>query len=78
MPRKIIETRASTKRPSAKEHEIPEVPPEIMTAQEVAAYLRVSLPTVMRQAKAGELPGKQLGSIWRFSRKVIQKMMTQE
>jgi excisionase family DNA binding protein len=45
--------------------------PEILTAEEVAAFLRVPLLTVQRQAKAGRLPGRRIGKQWRFSRSVL-------
>lgn len=48
-----------------------------MTTQEVAAYLRISASTVAKNAKSGQIPGKLLGSTWRFSRKLIEKMMEQ-
>jgi len=57
--------------------EMAESLPEIMTIQEVAAYLRISVSTVTKNAKSGEIPGKLLGSSWRFSRKMIEKMMEQ-
>ena len=45
--------------------------PEILTPQEAADLLRVSLLTVQRQAKAGRLPGRRVGKEWRFSRSVL-------
>ena len=45
--------------------------PEILTPQEAADFLRVSLLTVQRQAKAGRLPGRRVGKEWRFSRSVL-------
>ncbi len=45
--------------------------PEILTAEEVAEFLRVPLLTVQRQAKAGRLPGRRIGKQWRFSRTVL-------
>lgn len=35
--------------------------PEILTAEEVAEFLRVPLLTVQRQTKAGRLPGRRVG-----------------
>lgn len=45
--------------------------PAVLTVAEVAAYLRVSKPTVVRMAKSGELPGRRVGTLWRFSRDAI-------
>jgi excisionase family DNA binding protein len=38
----------------------------MLTAQELAAYLRVNRSTVYRLLKKGELPGFRIGSEWRF------------
>lgn len=45
--------------------------PEIMTIEEVAAYLRVSERTVYDWAQKGEIPGGKIGTSWRFRRKDI-------
>lgn len=39
---------------------------QMLTAQELAAYLRVNRSTVYRLLKKGELPGFRIGSEWRF------------
>ena len=46
---------------------------EIMTIEEVAAYIRVSERTVYDWAHKGELPGGKLGTTWRFKRDEIEK-----
>ena len=46
---------------------------EIMTIDEVAAYIRVSERTVYDWAQKGELPGGKLGTTWRFKRDEIEK-----
>jgi excisionase family DNA binding protein len=38
----------------------------MLTAQELAVYLRVNRSTVYRLLKRGELPGFRIGSEWRF------------
>ena len=45
---------------------------EIMTIEEVAAYLRVSERTVYDWAQKGELPGGKLGTTWRFKREDVE------
>ena len=47
-------------------------PPEIMTVEEVAAYLRVSEKTVYGWAKNGEIPCGKLGAAWRFLRQDVE------
>lgn len=46
---------------------------EILTAQEVAKYLRVHPYTVKRLARAGKLPGFKVGGQWRFDKKELEK-----
>jgi nitrogen PTS system EIIA component len=46
---------------------------EILTIEEVAAYLRVSERTVYDWASKGELPGGKLGTSWRFRRSDIER-----
>jgi excisionase family DNA binding protein len=45
---------------------------EIMTVEEVAAYLRLHKQTVMRLAARGELPGVKVANQWRFKRANIE------
>jgi excisionase family DNA binding protein len=47
-------------------------PPRVLTAQEAAAYLRVSTVLVRRLAQAGELPGMKVGRVWRFRSELIR------
>ena len=51
--------------------ELPEK--EILTAEEVAEYLRVSERTVYDWAQKGEIPAGKLGNTWRFRRSRIEK-----
>jgi excisionase family DNA binding protein len=46
--------------------------PEVLTLAEAAAYLRVAEAEVERIAGTQGLPGRQIGSEWRFSRAAIQ------
>ena len=45
---------------------------EIMTIEEVAAYIRVSERTVYDWAQKGDLPGGKLGTTWRFKRTDVE------
>jgi len=47
----------------------------ILTADEVAEYLKLSKITVYKLAKDGSLPGFRVGGSWRFSKGNIEKMM---
>ncbi|MBN1180136.1 MAG: helix-turn-helix domain-containing protein [Anaerolineae bacterium] len=46
---------------------------EIMTAQEVADYLRLTEATVYKLAQAGEIPATKVGRAWRFRRDLIDE-----
>lgn len=40
--------------------------PDVLTAEEAAQYLRVSLKTLYRLVSAGKVPGQRVGRAWRF------------
>jgi len=42
------------------------MPDEIMTIQEVAAYLKIKEKTSYRLVTEGKLPGFKVGGAWRF------------
>ncbi len=44
---------------------------EVMTLEEAAALLRLSVDVVRARAVAGELPGRAFGEEWRFSRTAL-------
>lgn len=44
---------------------------EVMTLSEAAAFLRVDEDAVLRTVHEQGLPGRQIGSQWRFSRRAI-------
>lgn len=43
-------------------------PNDVLTAEEAAAYLRVSQKTIYRLVAAGKVPGTRVGRSWRFRR----------
>jgi excisionase family DNA binding protein len=46
--------------------------PEILTLEQAARFLQVSTRTLQRMLKEGRLPGRQLGSQWRFDREQLR------
>ena len=50
---------------------------DILTATEVAAMLRLHPVTVRLKAASGEIPGRQIGNRWRFSRARIEAWLAQ-
>jgi excisionase family DNA binding protein len=51
---------------------------QIMTAQEVAQYLRLDVATVYKLAQAGEIPGVKVGRTWRFDRGLMDEWFRNE
>jgi excisionase family DNA binding protein len=47
--------------------------PRVMTAKELAEYLRVHRSTVYKLLRRRELPGFRIGTDWRFRREVIDQ-----
>lgn len=47
----------------------------MLTATEVAAYLRVHVITIYRMADRGELPALRVGRRWRFKRDQIERWL---
>jgi excisionase family DNA binding protein len=50
---------------------LPEPEPEVLTAAEAAALLRVDADELVAAADRGELPGRRIGAQWRFSRAAL-------
>jgi excisionase family DNA binding protein len=48
---------------------------EIMTVDEVAAYLHVHPSTIYRLLKQHKLPAFRMGSDWRFARSAVEQWM---
>lgn len=46
---------------------------EILTLDEVAAYLKVGKKTAYRLAQLGQIPGFKLGGSWRFRRTELDR-----
>ena len=49
----------------------PEVADEVLTADEAAALLRVSVQTVLKESRLGLIPGVKIGREWRYSRRAL-------
>jgi excisionase family DNA binding protein len=46
-------------------------PPDVLTVDELAAWLQTDAETVTKLADDGELPGRKLGDEWRFARDAV-------
>jgi excisionase family DNA binding protein len=49
---------------------------EILTLEEVAAYLKAGKKTVYRLAQQGRIPGFKLGGSWRFRRTELDRWIS--
>jgi excisionase family DNA binding protein len=49
----------------------PPEPPEVMNAEQTAQLLQLDEKTILELAEAGDLPGRKLGNVWRFSRTAV-------
>ncbi len=52
--------------------------PEILTMEQAAELLHVSTRTVQRMVKDGRMPGRQVGSQWRFDREQLRSWVRGE
>jgi PTS system nitrogen regulatory IIA component len=50
----------------------------IMTAEDVAKYLKITPATVYRLAQRGELPGAKIGRVWRFRKEAIDNLLQEQ
>jgi excisionase family DNA binding protein len=46
-------------------------PPEVMSAEQAGQFLQIDEAVVVDLAEAGTLPGRKLGTAWRFSRAAL-------
>jgi excisionase family DNA binding protein len=51
---------------------------EIMTAQEVAEYLRLAEATVYKLAQAGDIPAVKVGRAWRFKKNMLDEWFREQ
>jgi excisionase family DNA binding protein len=50
---------------------------EVLTAEEAAQLLRVTVQTVLKESRAGRLPGIKVGREWRYSRNALIRHLGQ-
>jgi excisionase family DNA binding protein len=48
---------------------------EIMTAQELSAYLKITTTTIYKLAQQGEIPSFKVGSEWRFKKELVDRWL---
>ncbi len=48
---------------------------EIMTAQELSTYLKITTTTIYKLAQQGEIPSFKVGSEWRFKKELVDRWL---
>ncbi len=48
---------------------------DVLTLDEAVLYLQISRPTIVKLATKGEIPGRKIGSQWRFLRLELEKYL---
>ncbi len=56
----------------------PPPPPEVMTIDDLAAYLQVSKSSLYKLAQDGKVPGQKVGKHWRFHKEVIDRWLSEK
>lgn len=57
---------------------MPAQPEQVMTIDELAAYLKIAKSTLYKLAQEGKVPGQKVGKHWRFSRNAIDEWLRAE
>jgi excisionase family DNA binding protein len=52
--------------------------PDILTPEQAAEYLQLSVETVKRKARSGVLPAARIGREWRFSRRRLLEWVEED
>jgi excisionase family DNA binding protein len=51
---------------------------EILTAKELADFLKIAEKTTNKYAAEGKLPGFKIGSVWQFRKSEIDRWITEQ
>lgn len=63
---------ASTAR---RQPETPPDPPQVMTIDDLAAYLQVAKSTLYKLAQEGKVPAQKVGKHWRFKKDAVDRWL---
>lgn len=56
---------------------MPDGPSEVLTIEELAAYLKIAKSTLYKLAQDGKLPGQKVGKHWRFRKAAIDQWLSE-
>ena len=49
--------------------------PQVLTAKELAEYLKLTEVTIYKYANEGKIPGYKIGNRWRFDKEEIDRLL---
>ncbi|WP_051669241.1 helix-turn-helix domain-containing protein [Carnobacterium jeotgali] len=52
-------------------------PKQALNAEEACAFLQISKPTLYKYARIGVIPGRKIGTEWRFSKAALEKWLSE-
>lgn len=52
-------------------------PKQAMTAAEACEFLQITKPTLYKFARIGDIPGRKIGTEWRFSKAALEKWLSE-
>jgi len=50
-------------------------PPDVMTVEQLSAYLQIAKSTLYKLAQEGKVPGQKVGKHWRFRKDAIDRWL---
>lgn len=51
-------------------------PKQALTAEEACKFLQISKPSLYKYARIGDIPGRKIGTEWRFSKSALEKWLS--
>lgn len=51
---------------------------DVLTLEELAAYLKIPKSTLYKQVQEGKVPGQKIGKQWRFGKKAIDRWINED
>jgi excisionase family DNA binding protein len=52
-----------------------EIPSQVLTIDELAAYLKISKSTLYKLVREGKIPSQKVGRHWRFRKRAIDRWL---
>lgn len=52
-------------------------PMQALNAEEACTFLKITKPTLYKYARIGVIPGRKIGTEWRFSKAALEKWLSE-